>query len=405
MGLRLPLEALTWRPTPPEDPRSRRSTSCRRSPAGSHGSDAPKRKRSSPRRYRAALCASRQAGHVFRFPAPGPTARAVRRPGRGGRGAATKLRLPVVLEGYLPPFDPRAGQAPRHPGPRRARGQHPPGLVVAGAGGHHHRASTPTPGPPGSATETFHLDGTHAGTGGGNHLTLGGPTPADSPLLRRPDLLRSIITYWQHHPSLSYLFSGRFIGPTSQAPRVDEARHESLYELEIAFAELDRLRRRWRPRAALAGGPPVPQPAGRHNRQHPPGRAVHRQALQPRLRAGPARAARTARLRDATAPPHGAGAGAAGPGPGRPLLGRALRRPAGALGHRAPRPVPPALVCGRRYSRGGQTTSPGTASASTQPGWRRSSSSVSPASARSRSPGSPSSCAAPSSRGRCSAKR
>ncbi len=152
---------------------------------------------------------------------------------------AADLREPIVIEGYPIPSDPRLRNVVVASDPGVIEVNVPPASswpeLVAIVEGVDADARLSRLG-----TEKFDLDGTHTGTGGGNHVTLGGPTPADSPMLRRPSLLRSMITYWQHHPSLSYLFSGRFIGPSSQAPRVDEARHESLYELETAFAELDR---------------------------------------------------------------------------------------------------------------------------------------------------------------------
>ncbi|MFN0129604.1 MAG: DUF2126 domain-containing protein [Verrucomicrobiales bacterium] len=261
MGLRLPLESLPWveeheypfvhetdpltdfsAPLPsPDDWQIRRAAGTSAAPNLGQASvpvdRPPAPQQSAPWIIRTALCVEPRDGTLHVFLPPVPTTEDYLDLVAAVEETAAALQTPVILEGTPPPFDPRLLNVKVTPDPGVLEVNMPPaecwGEAVSLTTTLYDEARHVRLG-----SEKFMIDGRHVGTGGGNHIVLGGPTPADSPFLRRPDLLRSLIAYWQNHPGLSYLFSGLFIGPTSQHPRIDEARHDSLDELELAFAQL-----------------------------------------------------------------------------------------------------------------------------------------------------------------------
>jgi uncharacterized protein (DUF2126 family)/transglutaminase-like putative cysteine protease len=248
MGLRLPLSTLPWEHPNDREPECEVDPFAPRTALSSVAATPPKAQATPSKPttpalrevIHTALCVQVRSGRLHVFMPPLKRIEDYIALLNVVEDCAAKLTLRLWIEGYPPPRDPRIKLLSVTPDPGVIEVNiHPAASwneLVHNVTTLYEEARQTRLG-----TEKFMVDGRHTGTGGGNHATLGGATPADSPMLRRPDVLKSLITYWQNHPALSYLFSGTFIGPTSQAPRVDEARDDNLYELAIAFQQMDKV--------------------------------------------------------------------------------------------------------------------------------------------------------------------
>ena len=244
VGLRLPLSSLPWHedladqpPDPMDTSQPHQFVAHAGAPGGPPAAPARRSTVVQGRVIHTALCVEARDGVVHVFLPPMPSIDGWLALMRCLEQAAERAGVPIAIEGYEPPRDNRIVRFSVTPDPGVIEVNVQPSKtwpelkhVIENL---YEQARQSRLG-----TEKFLVDGRHTGTGGGYHVTLGGATPPDSPLLRRPQLLRSLINFWQHHPGLSYMFSGLFVGPTSQAPRVDEGRDDRLYELEIAFQQL-----------------------------------------------------------------------------------------------------------------------------------------------------------------------
>lgn len=239
-GVRLPLDSISWvppRPTFPSDPLSAPAAD---DPGDSAGDGAAAVVEDAEDAPTTAMVAEVREGYLHIFLPPTDALEHYVDLVARLEQAVAAVGCPVVVEGYGPPADARLLSMSITPDPGVIEVNVAPTRSFAEQSEQLHTLYDQAR-QARLCAESFAVDGTHGGTGGGNHITLGGITPGDSPLLRRPDLMVSLLTYWQRHPALSYLFAGRFVGTTSQAPRADEGREDSLYEMEIAFAEIARL--------------------------------------------------------------------------------------------------------------------------------------------------------------------
>lgn len=247
IGLRLPLDSLIKKAEHEEFPKFEPDNFSKKKKLPSYKNAVSKRfkanitdgidENKSNYFIRTALCSEIRDGKLHLFLPPLDSAEIFLDLMASIEATAKTLKIPVILEGYDPPKDSRLESLKVTPDPGVIEVNVQPAKNWEELT-HNTLTLYKLAKESRLGTEKFMLDGKHTGTGGGNHVTLGGISPADSPLLRKPSLLRSLLTFWQHHPGLSYLFSGAFIGATSQAPRIDEARMENLYELEIAFSQI-----------------------------------------------------------------------------------------------------------------------------------------------------------------------
>lgn len=246
LGLRLPLAALEYVPPDrypyiaeqdPMEPRSKLPVFGRMQRLEAPGPQLAPKGPDAPEPVRTAMSVEVRDGVLCAFMPPVERIEDYLELIAALEATAEEMQLQVHVEGYPPPFDPRVDVIKVTPDPGVIEVNVQPAknwreAVDITVGLYEDAAKIRL------GANRFLVDGRHTGTGGGNHVVVGGSSPQDSPFLRRPDLLKSLVLYWQRHPSLSYFFSGLFIGPTSQAPRIDEARHDSIYELEVALSHV-----------------------------------------------------------------------------------------------------------------------------------------------------------------------